>query len=169
MTSARTTSTILLVLALALGGCATDGTTAGGEASAAQTATPPPSDDPTATAPDPAGSGQPTDEAEATPGAWIDQATYEADPASYHGSGAVVLFFNASWCPTCKETVGNLDTDGVPAGLTVVDVDFDASPELRRQYGVTVQHTFVQVDSSGEALGKFTGSLTGEEIAGRLA
>ena len=98
-------------------------------------------------------------------GAWVDQAAYDADAATFHESGDVVLFFNASWCPTCQSTVQSLDADGVPAGLTVVSVDYDSATDLRKQYGVTVQHTFVQVDEAGAELAKFTGSVSGEAIA----
>ena len=103
----------------------------------------------------------------ATSGAWIDQATYEANPQKYHDAGNVVLFFNAAWCPTCRETVANLDANGVPAGLTVVSVDYDSASQLKREYGVTVQHTFVQVDPSGAQQTKFTGALSGEQIASK--
>ena len=103
----------------------------------------------------------------ASSGAWIDQATYEANPQRYHDAGNVVLFFNAAWCPTCREAVANLDANGVPAGLTVVSVDYDSASQLKREYGVTVQHTFVQVDSSGAQQTKFTGALTGEQIASK--
>lgn len=108
-------------------------------------------------------------EAMATEGNWIDQAAYEADPASFHANGDVVLFFNATWCPTCKQAVKNLDADGVPAGLTVVSVDYDDNTDLKKQYGVTVQHTFVQVDESGAPKAKFSGTLTGADIAAQLA
>lgn len=102
-------------------------------------------------------------------GAWVDQAAYQADAATFHEAGDVVLFFNASWCPTCKATVESLDADGVPAGLTVVSVDFDAATDLRQDYGVTVQHTFVQVDEQGNEVAKFTGAPTGEAIASQTA
>jgi thiol-disulfide isomerase/thioredoxin len=102
-------------------------------------------------------------------GAWIDLAAYEADAATFHEAGDVVLFFNASWCPTCKATVTSLDADGVPAGLTVVSVDYDDATDLRTQYGVTVQHTFVQVDEQGNELAKFTGAESGEAIAAQTA
>jgi thiol-disulfide isomerase/thioredoxin len=106
-------------------------------------------------------------QAMAKEGAWIDQAAYEADPAAYHAAGDVVLFFNASWCPTCQAAVESLDADGTPAGLTVVSVDYDSNGELKQKYGVTVQHTFVQVDESGAELMKFTGSRTGADIAAK--
>jgi thioredoxin 1 len=122
-----------------------------------------------AMAKDPGASAMAEDTAMAKEGAWIDQAAYEADAAAFHEAGDVVLFFNASWCPTCKATVESLDADGVPAGLTVVSVDYDAATDLRKQYGVTVQHTFVQVDERGDQLAKFTGAQSGDAIASQTA
>jgi thioredoxin 1 len=161
---------LALLLGLALSGCGSDETSSAPAAeseSAAQTA---PSESPTATEAEPTES-TPAEEdaATATQGAWIDQAAYEADAATFHESGDVVLFFNASWCPTCKATVDSLEAEGTPAGLTVVGVDFDAATDLRQQYGVTVQHTFVQVDEQGNELAKFTGAPTGEAIAAQTA
>lgn len=131
--------------------------TPGATPSTAAVAASPASSDPQPTTPTPA------------VGAWVDHAAYEADRDAFHAQGDVVLFFNASWCPTCRQTVGSLDKDGVPPGLTVVGVDYDSADALRRQYGVTVQHTFVQVDVAGQRLAKFTGSLTGAEIAEQTA
>ena len=101
----------------------------------------------------------------ATEGDWITLAEYDKAPQMYHEAGDVVLFFNATWCPTCQETVKNLDADGTPAGLTVVSVDYDSNQELRQKYGVTVQHTFVVVSEDGQKQKIFTGPLTGEKIA----
>lgn len=108
-----------------------------------------------------------TDEAAVEPmaGAYIDLATYEADKAAFD-QGDVVLFFNADWCSTCKEARDNLtaaDAD-IPDGLVIVTVDYDNSDELKRQYGVTVQHTFVQVDADGSERAKWSGSVTADEI-----
>jgi thiol-disulfide isomerase/thioredoxin len=154
-------------LALTLTGCASDD--AGEPAAAASTPTTAPAEpsvEPEPSAMDSEDAmGEDVAGAMAKEGAWIDRAAYEADPAGYHAAGDVVLFFNATWCPTCQAAVENLDTDGTPAGLTVVSVDYDDSTELKRTYGVTYQHTFVQVDEAGNELAKFTGSRTGEEIA----
>jgi thiol-disulfide isomerase/thioredoxin len=157
-----------LALALTLTGCSSEGTAADAGATAAATST----------TPSPTASAEPTQTATSAPddtpavaeaGAWVDLAAYEADPATFHDAGDVVLFFNASWCPTCRTTVQSLDAKGVPAGLTVVSVDFDDSTELRQRHGVTVQHTFVQVGPDGAAVTKFTGSATGEDIAAATA
>ena len=88
------------------------------------------------------------------------------DPAAHRGS-TVVLFFHAGWCPTCKRAEKNIESEAVPAGLTIVKTDFDSSDDLRQQYGVTVQHTFVQISPDGSTLAKFTGSDTAAEILGK--
>lgn len=82
---------------------------------------------------------------------------------------AVVLFFNATWCPTCQEAATNLESQAVPRGLTVVSVDYDSNTELRQEYGVTTQHTFVHISPSGQELDKFTGSTTADQIKEQLA
>ena len=161
---------LALLVSITLAGCASDdpATESGATSEATSTAAPSasamtPDTSATTTAVDP------TEAAVAEAGAWVDRAAYEADPATFHESGDVVLFFNASWCPTCQATVKSLDADGVPAGLTVVSVDYDNANDLRQQYGVTVQHTFVQVDATGNELAKFTGSASGEAIASQTA
>lgn len=80
-----------------------------------------------------------------------------------------MLFFDASWCPTCQEAKGNLTSQSIPDGLTIVDVDYDSNTALRQEYGVTTQHTFVQIDSNGQQLVKFTGSSTADEIKSQLS
>jgi thiol-disulfide isomerase/thioredoxin len=101
-------------------------------------------------------------------GAYVDYADYQADPEAF-AAGDVVLFFNASWCPTCQEAVKNLEPADFPEGLTVVSVDYDSNLDLRKKYGVTTQHTFVQVGPDGEEIAKFTGATTIPQIQGELA
>ncbi len=69
-----------------------------------------------------------------------------------------VLFFYASWCPTCKQAKQNLqDRADELAGINLLVVDYDNSDELQRKYGVTYQHTFVQIDGEGMAVTKWNG------------
>ena len=74
----------------------------------------------------------------------------------------VVLFFRASWCPTCKAIDADIRSHlkEIPESLTILDVDYDNSAELKKKYGVTYQHTFVQVDATGNLIKKWTGSPT---------
>ncbi len=102
-------------------------------------------------------------------GVFISHDEYSADPAAYVDTD-VVLFFNATWCPPCKATVDNLQSDpgSIPAGLTIVAVDYDDSMALRQRYGVTIQHTFVHIDGEGNELKKWAGSMTAAEILGEM-
>jgi thioredoxin-like negative regulator of GroEL len=98
-------------------------------------------------------------------GAYITLADFQASQETYSES-KVVLFFTATWCSTCKEARSNLESDlsAIPSDLTIVLVDFDSETDLKRQYGITVQHTFVQIDTDGSELAKWSGSLTAQEI-----
>ncbi len=101
----------------------------------------------------------------ASAGSYIDHAAYVRDPSAARGK--VVLFFHATWCPICREVEESLTSAPVPAGLTVVKVDFDDAGELRERYGVTIQHTFVQVDPEGRQLAKWSTGTTADEILGK--
>lgn len=94
-------------------------------------------------------------------GSYITYEVFNAEKASYADSN-VVLFFNASWCSTCKKARDNFESSlsEIPEDVTIVVVDFDDSTELRQKHGVTLQHTFIQVDSAGEQLAKWSGSTT---------
>jgi thiol-disulfide isomerase/thioredoxin len=74
----------------------------------------------------------------------------------------VVLFFRAGWCPTCiavdKDIKANISN--IPSDLAILDVNYDTSSDLKKKYGVTYQHTFVQVDKNGDLIKKWSGSPT---------
>ncbi len=88
-----------------------------------------------------------------------------------YSKSKVVLFFNAAWCSTCQQARENIEAnlDEIPKDLVIVVVDFDDSIELRKKYSVTVQHTFIEIDSSGEPLGKWSGSVTVDQIVAQLS
>lgn len=87
---------------------------------------------------------------------------YSPEKLSKAENGKVVLFFRAGWCPTCRALDSNIKANlgNIPNSLTILDVDYDNSTALKQKYGVTVQHTFVQVDASGEMIKKWTNSQT---------
>lgn len=99
---------------------------------------------------------------------YLTSAEYETKKASLAGN-KTVYFFAASWCPSCQAADKSLKAEGVPDGLTVVKVDFDKGTELKKKYGITQQHTFVQVDNSGKELKKWSGSVSGEGIKKQVA
>jgi thiol-disulfide isomerase/thioredoxin len=102
-------------------------------------------------------------------GAYIAYDDYERNPSAYSDT-AVVLFFNAAWCSTCKRARDNIEADlsAIPADLTIVVVDFDTAIDLRRTHDVGVQHTFVQIDNQGNQIKKWSGSVTTGEIYERI-
>ena len=92
-------------------------------------------------------------------------ASYEAyapEKLANAEAGNVVLFFRAEWCPSCRTVDADIKANmkNIPANLTILDVDYDKSSDLKKKYGVTTQHTFVQVDAKGELIKKWTGGST---------
>ena len=70
-----------------------------------------------------------------------------------------ILFFHASWCPSCRALDANLLESGTE-DILVLKTDYDTQTDLRVKYRVTSQHTFVQVDANGEMITKWSGSST---------
>jgi thioredoxin 1 len=70
-----------------------------------------------------------------------------------------VLFFNASWCPTCRSADADIKAKvgTIPAGVSILSVDYDTYKDLKQKYGVTTQHTFVQVDKNGTKISSWKG------------
>jgi len=74
----------------------------------------------------------------------------------------IVLFFHASWCPTCRALNADIENHlaTIPSDTVLLKVDYDSEVELRKKYGVTYQHTLVQVDSDAQLIHKWSGSPT---------
>lgn len=76
-----------------------------------------------------------------------------------------VLFFYASWCSTCIPADKNITENAsqIPDDLTVIRVNYndpdtdDQEKELAKKYGITYQHTFVQIDQAGNEVTKWNG------------
>lgn len=87
---------------------------------------------------------------------------YAPEKLAKANSGKVVLFFRASWCPTCKALDADIRShlSAIPEGVTILDVDYDTSAALKQKYGVTYQHTLVQVKADGSMITKWAGSPT---------
>jgi thiol-disulfide isomerase/thioredoxin len=85
-----------------------------------------------------------------TAGAYVEY----SDDAIAQAEGRVLLFFHAPWCPQCRSVESDILAEGVPDGVTIIKVDYDSRQDLRQQYGVTLQTTFVEVDADGAELQK---------------
>ena len=72
--------------------------------------------------------------------------------------GPAVLFFAADWCPDCRADLQDINANGARLkDITVIVVDYDKAAELRAMYGVTYQHSYVQIDAGGKTLAAWNG------------
>ncbi len=87
---------------------------------------------------------------------------YAPEKIEKASTGKVVLFFHASWCTTCRALTEDIKAhlDAIPENVTILDVDYDNSSELKQKYKVTTQHTLVQVDAKGDQIKQWKGSMT---------
>jgi thioredoxin 1 len=78
-----------------------------------------------------------------------------------------VLFFAASWCPTCRAADKDLNArlKTIPASVEIFKADYDSETPLKSRYNISRQHTFVYVDKAGKALKTWAGGGTAEILA----
>jgi thioredoxin 1 len=117
------------------------------------------------------GSDAPAEGADTASGAAGSFVTVAADDIAGIDTDKRVLFFHASWCSTCKALASDISDNEseIPAGLTIARVDFDEETDLKKQYGVTVQHTLVQIDEDGNEIARWSGSPDLVSLVGELA
>ncbi len=104
-----------------------------------------------------------------------DVATMAGQPARYleysqqvlsdNSASRRILFFYATWCPSCK--IANADfeqnANKIPQDTVVIRVNYNDQDvdqyekELAKKHGITYQHTFVQIDENGESITKWNG------------
>lgn len=97
-------------------------------------------------------------------------ASYDASKVAFAKEGKVVLFFNASWCPTCKAVDADIKAHlkDIPKDTLILSVDYDSNKELKAKYGVTTQHTFVQVDAESKSVTQWVGGDTLQNVLSHI-
>ncbi len=84
-----------------------------------------------------------------------------------------VLFFYASWCPTCipADTSFHQNVSKIPSDVIVIRVNYNdpetdqEEKDLAKKYGITYQHTFVQLDNAGNEVTKWNGGQIDELLS----
>lgn len=80
-----------------------------------------------------------------------------------------ILYFHADWCPVCRPLDKEFSSmqEKIPEGVVVFKTNYDKESELKKTYGVTYQHTFVQVDATGKKITAWNGGGI-EELGKRI-
>jgi thiol:disulfide interchange protein len=83
----------------------------------------------------------------------------------------IVLFFHAQWCVTCKLLADDIsaNTDRIPQDVRILVADFDSETALKQDYGVTLQHTLVQVTRDAGMVGKWSSSRSLDDLLSRIS
>lgn len=70
-----------------------------------------------------------------------------------------IIFFAASWCPSCRALDQDINSnlEDIPFNVTILKADYDKEQSLKVKYGITLQHTLVQVDKDGNEINKWNG------------
>lgn len=91
---------------------------------------------------------------------------YSEERLAELSTDTVILFFHATWCPSCRalSTDIELNADAIPEGITILKADYDVETELRKRYGITTQHTLVQIDAQGDLIKKWSGGSRLETV-----
>lgn len=84
-------------------------------------------------------------------------ATYTEAAVTDTAYDTTIVFFYAPWCPECRAYKQAIESDTIPEGVQFLEADFDSSTELKKRYGVTLQTTFVRVNTAGELQKKWAG------------
>lgn len=74
-------------------------------------------------------------------------------------NGTVLLFFHATWCPSCRALESDITAqlENIPSDVTILKLDYDTETALKKKYGIVRQHTLIEVDAEGNLLRTLTG------------
>lgn len=101
---------------------------------------------------------------------YVEYSKVALDEAS---SNRRVLFFYASWCPTCRPADASFTQNAgkIPEDVTLIRVNYNdpetdqEEKDLAKTYGITYQHTFVQIDKTGKEITKWNGGQINELLS----
>lgn len=95
---------------------------------------------------------------------------YDADMVASNDAEHTLLFFHAAWCPSCRALDADIAQHAgtIPENVVIYKVDYDTATDLKRKYGITTQHSLIEIDSNGEAVGSISHPRTLKDVLATL-
>lgn len=97
-------------------------------------------------------------------------AAYDAAAIAESEAEHILLFFHATWCPSCRALENDIkeNADSIPGDVAIYKVDYDTATALKRQYGVTTQHSIIEIAADGTAESSISHGLTLDDVLATL-
>ena len=85
---------------------------------------------------------------------YIDYSSDNLAKATANNGKAVIWFAALAWCPSCQAADRDFKAhfDKVPKDVTIMKINYDTAKELKQKYAITIQDTFIQIDSKGSEI-----------------
>jgi thiol-disulfide isomerase/thioredoxin len=95
---------------------------------------------------------------------------YSAEALLEGGADRKVVFFHASWCPSCRALDADIvaNEDNIPDGVAIFKADYDEETALKQQFGVVRQHSVVVLDANGNPAGPITNPASFNQLLAAL-
>lgn len=83
---------------------------------------------------------------------YSDYSSEELSKATVNNGRAVLFFAALAWCPSCQAADRDFRANfsKVPEDVSILKVDYDKDSAMKQKYAITMQDTFIQVDSQGK-------------------
>jgi len=96
-------------------------------------------------------------------------AKYSNDLKQYENKD-IILFFKADWCPSCRVIDADIKASlsDIPENVVILELNYDKETDLKKKYGVTTQHIFVQIDTNGDMIKKWSGGNRLEDVLNQI-
>lgn len=96
---------------------------------------------------------------------YIDYSSDNLTKATANNGKAVIWFAALAWCPSCQAADRDFKAhfDKVPKDVTIMKINYDTAKELKQKYAITMQDTFIQIDSKGSEIIRWNSGGQGTE------